>query len=108
MLRSLGVSTSLQQPSGSGTAPDRPPLRQPGQCTGQCAVTMGGGLALALEDLGGEQEHSAVHSGLGEFFPERLDLVALSEQYPCPLGPRVGVGERVDQARGRGRSQELS
>ncbi len=34
--------------------------------------------------------------------PKGLDLAALSEQYPRPLGPRVGVGERVDQARGRG------
>jgi len=93
---------------GQWDGPDRPPLRQPGHCPGKCVVTLGGGLALAFEYLRREQEHPTVDSGLSEFLPERIDLMAPAEQYPCSLGPRVGVGERVDQTRRRGRPQELS
>ena len=102
-----GVHVPPPAPLGQWDGPDRSPLRQPGHCPGKCVITLGGGLALALEDLGREQEHPAVHSGLGEFLPERIDLMAPAEQYPCSLGPRVGVGERVDQARRRGHPQQL-
>src|SRR5439155_21891288 len=79
---------------------DGPDLRQRGQSAGQGVVALGGAGPLAIEDLSGEQEGSAVDRGLVQPLVER-DRVSPFHPYARSLSPALRLGSGFAEHGGR-------
>jgi hypothetical protein len=88
-----GVHVLPPAAGGQGDRPQGPYLGQTGHGTGQAVVALGGGLALAMEHLGGEQERSRSPAHPGAYRTRR--------QPPPP--PGLGSPPPRPACRGRGR-----